>query len=100
MGSRLELQTILEGLLGSKNVYFQRPSFLRYPCIIYERNNYDVAHADDLIYKKMVRYTVTLIGSLADNEAKIDSLLELQYCHYDRRFVSDNLYHDVFTLYF
>jgi hypothetical protein len=100
MGSRLELQSILEGIIENDHVYYQPPSFLCYPCILYERNNYDVAHADDIIYKKMVRYTITVIGYFADNEKIVDKLLELQYCHYDRRFISDNLYHDVFTLYF
>ena len=100
MSSRLELHAILENILGCNHVYFQPPSSLRYPCIIYERSNYDIRHADNQKYKKMVHYNVTLISNVADNEAIIDRILELDYCRYERRYVADNMYHDVFDLYF
>ena len=100
MASRLELQTVLETILGSKNVYYQSPSFLAYPCIVYARNTYDVWHADDKKYHKRMNYTVTLISKTADNEELINKILELDYCRYDRRFINDNLYHDTFNLYF
>ena len=40
MDRRLELQSELEKILGSRNVYYQPlPSLkLQYPCIVYERN--------------------------------------------------------------
>ena len=100
MKSRLELQELLEGVLGSNKVYYQASSRLFYPCIVYEKSDHFYNYADNLKYKNKVQYTVTLIGKTADNDEIVNKLLALDYCGYDRRFVSDNLYHDVFTLYF
>ena len=37
--TRLELQSVLEQTLGSRNVYFQPPASvkMKYPAIVYER---------------------------------------------------------------
>lgn len=96
-----ELRAFLERLLGSRNVYFQPPeSFkLEYPCIVFERSGIRTDSADNRKYLKHKRYTVTFISKDTDSEIP-DLLSELEYCSFDRRFTSDNLYHDVFTLYF
>ena len=49
MASRLELQKLLEMLLGNKNVYYQPPASLSisYPCVIYSRDRIDKDNADD-----------------------------------------------------
>lgn len=98
---REELQILFEKLLGSKNVYFQPPeSFKRnYPCIIYGLDNIRTNAANNKPYLRFKRYTVTYIDEDPDSEIP-DKLLELDYCSFDRRFVSDNLNHDVFDLYF
>lgn len=99
---RTELSPILRSILGSNNVYFQSPAphKLTYPCIVYEISSRNVNYADNTRYKDMNQYTVTLIGKDPDNDEYIDQLLDLPYCSFDRRFVSDNLYHDVFNLFF
>jgi hypothetical protein len=101
MGRRLELQGILENILGSRNVYFQPPSNtkIQYPCIVYQRNNIDGVYADNSKYLNKYRYSLTLIGSSPENSL-IESLLELPYCSYDRFYVADGLNHDSFTLYY
>jgi len=47
MAPRLELQEVLESLLGSRNVYFQPPLNLKmnYPCIIYKRDDAETEFA-------------------------------------------------------
>ena len=52
MSRRIELQTILEGLLGSENVYFQPPENLKmkYDCIRYSRTKIKTVFADDTPY--------------------------------------------------
>ena len=98
---RLELQTLLEGLLGSENVYFQPPASIRmrYPAIVYRRDDIDNRSADNSPYRQQVRYSVSVID--ADPDSKIVSkVAKLPLCRYDRGYVSDNLNHDVFTLYF
>ena len=101
MKTRLELQKKLEELLGSRNVYYQPPASVKmeYPAIVYSKNEIESKHANDAVYLKMKRYDVTVIDKRPDNPV-IDKLLELPYCSYDRPYVSDNLNHDVLTLYF
>lgn len=95
-----ELKCLLSKKLGNANVYFQPPTKLSYPCIVCEKSNYAIEYGNNIVYKKKTHYTVTLIGSSYNNEKIIDNLLTIPYCSYDRRFISDNLYHDVFDLYY
>lgn len=101
MGTRLELQSKLESLLGSENVYYQPPESVKmaYPAIRYEKNNIRSGFANDAAYFKLTRYQITVMDSRPDNPV-INKLLELPYCSFDRHYATDNLNHDVLTLYF
>lgn len=101
MGQRLDLQTLLETLLGSTNVYFQPPpnEDILYPCIIYKRSNIRSAHGDNIPYKHDKQYTVTVIDENPDSEIP-DKVSKLPRCSFDRNFVSENLNHDVFNILF
>lgn len=99
---RLELHALLEDIIGTGNkVYFQPPENvkLRYPCIIYKLANIDTTKADDIKYLKHKRYEITLIHDDPDNDI-YETIEDLPYCDFDRSFVSDNLYHYVFTLFY
>ena len=100
MSRRIELQEIFEELLGSRNVYYQPPESIKmsYTAIKYSRSDVDVRHADDTAYSKMNKYEVTVITKSPDDPV-IEKILDLPYCSYDRHYVSDNLHHDVLTLY-
>ena len=100
MNSRLELQSKLEELLESRNVYYQPPESIKmsYTAIKYSRSDVDVRHADDAAYSKMTKYELIVIAKKPDDPV-IEKLLELPYCSYDRHYISDNMYHDVLTLY-
>ena len=100
MDRRLELQTLFEELLGSRNVYYQPPESIKmsYTAIKYSMSDVDVRHADDTAYSKMTKYEVIVIAKSPDDPV-IEKILDLPYCSYDRHYVSDNLYHEVFTLY-
>lgn len=101
MESRLELQALLEGLLGSRNVYFQPPESLKmqYPAIVYSRNDIKNGFADDAVYMRSCAYTVTVIDKDPDSGI-VERVLALPMCRFNRNFKSDNLNHDVFTLYY
>ena len=101
MSSRLELQALLEKILGSKNVYYQPPESLKmgYPAIKYSKSKIDTRKANNSTYSKLTRYDLIVISKLPDNPA-IDKLLELPYCSYDRSYKVDNLNHDSLTLYY
>lgn len=101
MDKRLDLQIILEVLLGNTNVYFQPPNNVKmlYPSIVYQRDQYDVRHADDKVYRRQTRYQVTVIDRDPDSPVP-DRIADLPLCSFDRFFIADNLNHSVFNLFF
>lgn len=101
MDSRIELQSLLEEILGERNVYFQPPeSFkMKYPCIIYRFADESVRFADDEKYLRMNLYEVTVIDANPDTKIP-KKVSDLKYCSFDRFFISDNLNHYVYRLYF
>lgn len=102
MARRLQLQAELEELLGSRNVYFQPPESkkLKYDCIIYNRDNVASTKADNHNYLNVNRYNVMFLSRDPDNEMPTKILEHFEYCTYSRHYVADNIYHDVFTLYY
>lgn len=101
MGQRLELQERLVEILGSPNVYFQPPPTvqMKYPAIVYKRDNTSTQFADDAPYRVKKRYLVTVID--ADPDSVIhEAIMQLPMCVYDRFYTADNLNHDVFRLFF
>lgn len=101
MGTRLQLHNLLINILGSKYVYFQPPENIKivYPCIIYEKDFIDNKYANDLPYKQKKRYKVTLIDQNPDS-IYLDKLINIQGFSFDRHYVSNNLNHDVYTVYY
>lgn len=98
-----ELQEILQEIMGNDGkVYFQPPENLKikYPCIVFERTNALTNFADNKPYQITKRYTITLITKTSDNDKYVDKILMLPMCTYDRQFTSDNLVHDVFSIYY
>lgn len=101
MGQRLELQGLLEMILGTRHVYFQPPANvqLQFPCIVYRRDSMETLFAGNLPYRHTKRYEVTVIDR--DPESEIpDKIAALPMCLFSRAFTADNLNHDVFNLYF
>lgn len=101
MATRIELQSKLEDILGSRNVYFQPPENTRmnYPAIRYNLNAINNKHANNTVYKQDNSYTLILICDDPDSDL-IHKLSTLPLCRFVRQYVSDNLYHTVYTLYF
>lgn len=101
MGQRLQLQSLLETLLGSRNVYFQPPPTVRlqYPCIIYNRENIDTTFAANKPYQHTKRYQITVIDRDPDSIIH-QKVGDLPMSSYDRFFTADNLNHDVYNLFF
>lgn len=96
-----ELQAVFEEILGSRNVYYNPPASkkMKYPAIVFNRSGIEDKHANNFIYMRSYRYEVTVIDE--DPDCKyIDAVSRLPMCSFDRHFVSDNLHHHVFTLYF
>lgn len=101
MAPRDDLQTLLEEILGTTNVYFQPPSNLvmQYPCIRYHRDASNTIYADNKPYRNRLRYQLILIDRNPDGEI-LEKISALPLCRYDRFYTANNLNHDVFNLYF
>lgn len=101
MDRRLALQSKLEELLGTRNVYYQPPPSyqMKYPAIRYSKSKIDSTKANNKTYINKTRYEIIVIDQMPDNPV-IEKLLELPYSSHDRWYASDNLNHDVITLYY
>ena len=102
MGSRLDLQTELETILGSRNVYFQPPESIKlsYDCIVYNRKDIWNRHADNRNYALEDCYELTVIYRNPDSDLTHTILEHFQYASFTRHFASDNLNHDIITIYY
>lgn len=100
MADRLELQSTLEEILGSEEVYFQPPESIKmaYPAIVYELADVNAKHANNLIYIRCTGFKITLMDRDPDSEF-VSKILELPRCKFNTFFTSDNLNHFVFTIY-
>lgn len=101
MDSRPNLHALLVEVLGSRNVYFQPPPTvqIKYPAIIYSRTNIDNRYANNGIYTREIAYQVIVVDKSPDSEI-VDKVSNLPKCRFNRHYVSDNLNHDVFTIYY
>lgn len=101
MGHRLQLQSLLESVLGSGNVYFSPPPNvqMQYPCIVYKRDIANTQFADNSPYRSTKRYMVTVIDRDPDSEIN-EKVAVLPMCIRSRFYTANGLNHDVFNIYF
>lgn len=101
MADRLDLQSILEEMLESRNVYYQPPEStkMQYDAIKYSKKTIMSRYANNAAYSMMDCYELIVIATRPDHPV-IKKLLTLPYCSFDRHYVADNLNHDVLTIYF
>lgn len=101
MADRLDLQSLLEELLESRNVYYMPPegTKMQYDAIRYSKKTIIGDYANDRKYSLRDCYELIVIAKLPDHPV-IKKLLALPYCSYARHYVADNLNHDVLTLYY
>lgn len=102
MPSRVELHEELCTILGSRNVYFQPPKSLqmKYPCIVYSKDGIDKHNANDRLYLKTNVYDGVVIDHDPDSVIADNLLDYFPKCSLSRNYVSDNLYHQPFKLYY
>jgi hypothetical protein len=101
MGTRLDLQTVLESLQEGLQVYFQPPSNVQmsYPAIVYNRDYRYAGFADNKPYATKTRYQVTVIDRDPDSLIP-DKVGSMPLSTYVRHFTVDQLNHDIYDLYF
>lgn len=102
MGSRLELQTLLENLLGSRNVYFQPPESVKmqYDAIRFKLSSPDIKRANNKAYRKTNRYEGVIITRDPDTTLPDKLVDSFEMCSLGTPYTAENLNHYPFTLYF
>lgn len=101
MGQRLQLQTILETILGTRNVYFQpdEKTKMQYPAIVYQRDYAVTEFGDNNPYIHKLRYIITHIDRNPDSPVPL-KIAKLPLTVFDRFYKADGLNHDVYKTYF
>lgn len=102
MHNRSELHKKLERLMGSSNVYFQPPASvqLSYPCVIYTLGTGDMKRADDSVYMYTYSYEVIFIYKRPNIDIVEQVLKTFSMSSIYRVYVSDNLNHYAFRIYY
>ena len=102
MKGRMTIHNRLLGVLGKPNVYFQPPenTSIKYPAFIYNLSDYSHRPADNINYMNSERYTVTYIHKDPDIDLTDEMFEAFSMCRFDRRYVKNNLYHDVYSIYY
>lgn len=101
MKTRLEVQEMLEKILGSSNVYFQAPpnTGMKYPCIVYRFDRFGRDNADNQPYILTGRWEIHHMYKSIKNDIKENMLFAAPYVTFDRRIVTDGVYNDYYTIY-
>lgn len=102
MATRLELHEALCTLLGSKNCYYDPPESIKmsYPCFIYDVDDIDQKRANNHHYLDIKRYAITYVSKKNDIGITEKFFEAFPNATYNRKYVGDNLWHYVFSLYY
>lgn len=101
MADRLNLQDLLEKLLGSQEVYFQPPESVKmsYPAIRYTLSGINNDFANNQSYRQKRKYELIVMDYNPDGTIFLE-VSQLPYCRFIRHYKKDNLNHYVFELYY
>ena len=97
-----ELRELLDEVLGYVNIYYQPTEEIRmkYDAIVYKQTAMAVRRANNRTYNIRDEYQVTVISRDPDSELPKKLQERFMMCTPGRKFMSDNLYHFPFTIYY
>lgn len=100
MKTRLEIQYMLEEVLGSSHVYFQAPpnTGMKYPCIVYKFVRFNTEYADNKPYLVTGHWDIHHMYKNPKNDLKEKFLTDVQFSSFDRRIVADGVYNDYYII--
>ena len=110
--SRIEFRNFLRDVLGTDiRLYYQPPTNIsqqpgineliqfEYPAVLYTLSDVDIDSADNTNYIIKKEYTITAVTDDPDSDIP-DQLLAIPGIRFNRHYQVNDLYHDVYTLYF
>lgn len=71
---------------------------MEYPCIVLELDKRDVQHANNSPYRNAKRYQAMVIDRAVDSTIP-DAVAALPRSSFSRRYVANQLHHEVFNIY-
>lgn len=97
--NRLTLQTKLENVLGSRNVYYNPPESqkMNFPCIVYNLTNIQPIHADNQTYLDYTTYKIIYVSKQVDSPTVRD-LLNIPMTRFSTKYVKNGFWHTVIIL--
>ena len=100
MNNRLALHNLLLSI-GGPNVYYQIPSnmVMKYPAIKYSKNKIENKHADNSVYFQKTQYSIIVMSKVVDDEI-VDKISKLPTCGFERTYIQDGIYHNIFNIYY
>ena len=101
MERKNEISRLLHTLPVRDEVHFQPTEKVKlsYPCILYEFDGYRDFFASDGRHIVREKYTVTHIYKDPTQNLRGTIRSLFSYVDFDRVFIADNLYHDVYTIF-
>lgn len=102
MATRLQFRDRLQEVLGLDHLYFAPPSGFKmeYDCCVYKIARRPVKHADNIRYLKHIAYECMLIFRDPDSDLPEKLMDGFPLCEWNRRYMADNLTHEVFIVYY
>lgn len=102
MADRIDLHEELCEVLGSRNVYFQPPESvkMKYDAIRYALGGKTIARANNKAYRSTNQYEGVVITKDPDTTIPDQLIARFEMCSVGRPYVSDNLHHYPFTIYY
>lgn len=100
MKTKDEIGDLLEEVLGSKRVYFQAPpnTGMKYPCIVYKFTRFNTQYADNKPYVVTGRWDIHHMYKDPSSDLKETFHLDVPFCEFDRRIITDGVYNDYYTI--
>jgi hypothetical protein len=102
MADRIDLHEELCEVLGSRNVYFQPPESvkMKYDAIRYALGGKTIVRANNKAYRSTNQYEGVVITKDPDTTIPDQLIARFEMCSVGRPYVSDNLHHYPFTIYY
>ena len=109
MKTRRDLHAELKALLGTSDklgnearCYFQPPESIKmyYPCFVYSRSFHDNLRADNLIYRRVHRYSLTYLTFDPDDPLVEQIEDHFKMCRLERTNTANGLNHYHYSLYY
>lgn len=109
--TRIDFDNFLRDVLGTGvQLYYQPPTNVsqgsdtpaiqyEYPAVLYTRSDLDISSADNMNYIVYKEYTITVVTDDPDSDIP-DRLLLIPGIRFNRHYIYDGLYHDVYTVLF